>query len=763
MSRVRGCCPGPGVVFGLPIAESRSHIGRPRDLKLTRSCIEVPTRSVCPAVLAVAVLASTISVSARQDAVRFGGSPSQTVAIVPFVNLTGDRGDDWIGAGIAESLTTGLAGGYSVIVRVRVSDTGSEANGGSGDAPLEVGRRLGARYVVSGAYQRRGEVIRITGQFADVTTGTVVASAKVDGALDDLFSLQDRVVEELSGPSPRAAAARSPARVGPAVPDTAAVPAPATVVPTPAVGPPTASRPGGSSPAGTVADAGSSAGGEAALLAAIDGPPPPIAPEVVTRDERGRATVRAIKLAEGIQLDGELDEAVYHTVPAITGLIQQLPVEGASATEKTEAWIMFDDTNVYVSARVWDSAPEREWVANEMRRDTYQLRQNDNFTVFFDTFYDRRNGFNFYTNPLGARADQQVTNEGNPNSDWNPVWDVRTGRFDGGWTAEMEIPFKSLRYRSGSPQVWGVQLRRRIRRKNEEAYLTRLPISSGSGIFRVSAGGTLVGIEPPAASRNIEIKPYGIGGLTTDVNASPPKDGEGDGDFGIDVKYGITPNLTADFTYNADFAQVEVDEAAGEPDPLQPLLSREAGVLSGGTRHLRLRTGRHRRRRRVRRLRWPWPRQRANLVLQPAHRPARRSGGADPRWWSRHRQDRSVRRRRIEVSRPTTSRSPGPSRRTLPSSGSSATCSAVAAWVPSSRTGRSRSSATARARPMGWTPRSPSTTTSRCSATTPGRTHRGSLAKTPAIRGSLAMVATGTGCKSTISSLKRTSCRRWAS
>ena len=305
--------------------------------------------------------------------------------------------------------------------------------------------------------------------------------------------------------------------------------------------------------------------GENALLDAIDGPPPPVAPEVVTRDEQGRATVRAIKLSEGIQLDGQLDEAVYREVPAITDFIQQVPVEGAVPTEKTEAWIMFDETNVYVAARIWDSAPESEWVANEMRRDTSQLRQNDTFTVFFDTFYDRRNGFNFYTNPLAARADQQFTNEGNPNSDWNPVWDVRTGRFDGGWTTEMEIPFRSLRYRSGSPQLWGLQLRRAIRRKNEWVYLTRLPISAGggrgsSGIFRVSAAGTLVGMEPPPASRNIEIKPYGIGGLTTDVNASPPTDGDVDGDFGLDVKVGISQNLTADITYNTDFAQVEVDE-----------------------------------------------------------------------------------------------------------------------------------------------------------------------------------------------------------
>ena len=298
-----------------------------------------------------------------------------------------------------------------------------------------------------------------------------------------------------------------------------------------------------------------------AQLGLVDGPPPPLPPDVVSRDDRGRATIRAIKLTEGIRLDGQLDEPVYQTVSAITGLVQLMPDEGAPASEKTEAWIMFDSTNIYVSARVWDSAPPSEWVANEMRRDTNQLRNNDSFWVVFDTFYDRRNGVAFYTNTLGAIGDFAITNEGNPNSDWNPVWDVRTGRFEGGWTVEMEIPFKSLRYRPGPTQVWGVQLRRNIRRKNELAFLTPVPIAAGRrGIFRLSDAGTLVGLEVPGASNNLDIKPYGSAGLTTDVNASPPTRNAGDGDVGLDVKYGITQNLTADLTYNTDFAQVEVDE-----------------------------------------------------------------------------------------------------------------------------------------------------------------------------------------------------------
>ena len=539
----------------------------------------------------VACLVAAAPVTAQREVDRPPRAPApERVAILPFVNVSGAPGDDWIGAGIAETLAAELPGpsAFDVIGPELVAETIRVASvDGTGPAEhaiaLEVGRRLGARWVVSGGYQRLGDQLRITGRLVDVTTSTIVRAAKVDGAIDDLFTLQDRLATELingTGRDPGRAAARPASRARPTSPPLAdagratdegvwplsppirrsAPMPPAAAVATPPTAP---SR---------VVD-GSDPGEDSGIPSTvstnplvppgmIDGPPPPMPPEVMTRDEQGRTTIRAIKLTEGIRLDGRLDEQVYHTVPAITGLIQQVPDEGAPATEKTEAWIMFDERNVYVAGRVWDSAPPSAWVANEMRRDTSQLRQNDTFSVVFDTFYDRRNGVAFYTNPLGALADFQITNEGNVNKDWNPVWDLRTGRFEGGWTVEMEIPFKSLRYRPGPAQVWGVQLRRGVRRKNEWVYLTPLPISPGGlgGVSRVSDAATLVGLEVPGGSKNLEIKPYGIGGLTTDLTASPPKRDAGDGDFGVDLKYGITQNLTADFTYNTDFAQVEVDE-----------------------------------------------------------------------------------------------------------------------------------------------------------------------------------------------------------
>ena len=148
-----------------------------------------------------------------------------------------------------------------------------------------------------------------------------------------------------------------------------------------------------------------------------DGPAPPVAPAVVTRDESGRARVRAIPLSEPLRVDGRLDEAVYRDVPSVSDFVQQVPRERAPATERTEAWVMFDSSTLYISARCWDSAPPRQWIANELRRDTNQLRQNDTFGVILDTFHDRRNGFLFYTNPLGARAEQAVTDEGTLNPD----------------------------------------------------------------------------------------------------------------------------------------------------------------------------------------------------------------------------------------------------------------------------------------------------------------------------------------------------------
>jgi hypothetical protein len=287
-------------------------------------------------------------------------------------------------------------------------------------------------------------------------------------------------------------------------------------------------------------------------------------PRAITRDAEGHPTVRAFRLDDKIDVDGRLNERFYHATPPFDDLIQAVPVSRGVPSERTEVWIGFDATRLYVAARVWDALGEAGWIANEMRRDSTQLRANDSFGIYLDTYRDRRNAVGFFVNPIGGFAEVQLTNEGTPNFDWNPIWDVGTGRFDGGWTVEMAIPFRSLRYRPGVEQVWGIQIRRSVLRANEWSYLTAVPIqvagSGPNGVFRVSLYGDLVGIEAPPLGLNLEVKPYATSRLSTDRVVLPAVENDFLADAGLDLKYAITQNLTLDLTVNTDFAQVEVDE-----------------------------------------------------------------------------------------------------------------------------------------------------------------------------------------------------------
>jgi hypothetical protein len=362
----------------------------------------------------------------------------------------------------------------------------------------------------------------------------------------------------------------------------------------------------------------------------IDGPAPPTAPEVITRRADGQATVRAIKLTAPLKVDGVLDEDVYSREKPFGGLIQVAPSYGEAQTERSDVWILYDEKNVYLVCRCWDSAPPSEWIANELRRDTNGLRNNDHIGAMFDTFYDRRSGFGFYTNPLGARADYSIVDEGGSNTDWNPVWTSKTGRFDGGWTVEMAIPLKSIRYRAGNNQVWGIQLRRSVRRKNEWAYLTPVPrsLAGPQALNRVSAAGTLVGLDLPPAGLNLELKPYAVARMTTDRLLVPPVSNDFGSDIGGDARYSITPNLTADVTVNTDFAQVEIDEQQVNLTRFSLFFPKNATSSSRARRvRIRPRWRRHRRQRQHDRHAIP--------VLLASHWSQRRPRRADHCRWSR--------------------------------------------------------------------------------------------------------------------------------
>ena len=474
---------------------------------------------------------TTPLVAAPQD--RATREAVTCVAVLVFSNITGDAADDWMGVGIAETVASGLdAIGGLMVIRTGPSETGTRRTTDA-ESPIAIAQALNARWVVSGAYQRLGDRMRITAGLTDVETTVVVQSVIVDGIVDEFFSLQDRLVtqirEGLESPRDGGAAVRVSR-----VPNTAEPSIPAedeTTLArrrTPAI--------------------------------VIDGPAPPVPPAVVSRDTQGRMTMRAISLDAPLRLDGQLDERVYRDVAPVTDFIQQEPDEGAPATDQTELWVMFDADTLYISARCWSQEPDRI-VANEMKRDGYGIFGNETFSVLLDTFYDRRNGFNFVTNAVGGLFDAVITNERISNIDWNTVWDVGTSRFEQGWMVEMAIPFKSLRYRRGTSQVWGISVQRNVASKNERSYLTPVPAALGiNGSYRVSASAALVDLELPMSGARLELKPYAISDVTTDLNAAPAMLNQLAGSAGFDVKYGLTSGLTADFTYNTDFAQVEVDE-----------------------------------------------------------------------------------------------------------------------------------------------------------------------------------------------------------
>ncbi|MEN9593134.1 MAG: hypothetical protein RJA21_1610, partial [Gemmatimonadota bacterium] len=216
---------------------------------------------------------------------------------------------------------------------------------------------------------------------------------------------------------------------------------------------------------------------------------------VMTRTPDGRVSVRVSRITERVTLDGTLSEAVYGRVAPFTGFVQQEPNEGAPATEKTEAWIFFDDENIYVAARLYESEPSRR-VMSDMRRDAPNMYNNDHLAVIFDTFNDRRNGFGFSTNRIGGLFDFSATNE-QPSSNWNALWTAKAQDFDGGWTVEIKIPFRSIRF-AGGAETWGVNMRRMVRWKNETSFLSGVPRAWGRrALNKVSDAAVMTGIETP--------------------------------------------------------------------------------------------------------------------------------------------------------------------------------------------------------------------------------------------------------------------------
>ena len=273
-------------------------------------------------------------------------------------------------------------------------------------------------------------------------------------------------------------------------------------------------------------------------------------------------------------LDGDvLNDPVWEGVTPATGFRQTAPDEGRPASERTEVRVVFTDDTIYFGVVCYDRDPGAI-IVTDSRRDS-SLADSDSFQLILDTFLDRQNGFVFGTSPSGQEYDGQLVNEGAGGSgmgrggtsfgagggfnlNWDGVWQVRTATSDIGWSAEFAIPFRTIRFPAGRAQTWGVNFQRNIRRRNELAYWAPLPRQFD--LFRVSLAGRLAGVEAPEGLwRTLQITPYVVGEAVQ--HAGPDARGTTMlGDFGGDLKYGVTSGVALDLTANTDFAQVEVDQ-----------------------------------------------------------------------------------------------------------------------------------------------------------------------------------------------------------
>ena len=404
--------------------------------------------------LLLVALPAALAAQGPAGAERLVPQPGERVAVLPFVNISGMPMDDWIGSGFAETVAVDL----ERVANLAAVDSGDAR----GLLPREVGRLLGTPWVVSGAYQRVGDRVRITARLVHVETGTISRTANVTGQLRELFTLQDRIAAAMAEDGPAAVAEQA-------------------VIPPPPPAPPGIVLPERARPARPAAAPGAAGFAPPVAAGMIDGPPPPVLPEILNRDANGRATMLAIRLSEELDLDGSLDEAVYDEFGSASGFVQQFPIEGAPATEETEVWVFYDDENVYVAARCWDSAPEDQWVADEMQRDSFQLiQQRHGSVVAFDTFYDRRNGMAFMVNPLGGFFDYEISDEGNART--------TTGTRSGTCARAASRAAGRSRYRCPSSRCASSRGGRSsgassssasMRRKNETSHLTPVPDCGG--------------------------------------------------------------------------------------------------------------------------------------------------------------------------------------------------------------------------------------------------------------------------------------------
>lgn len=289
--------------------------------------------------------------------------------------------------------------------------------------------------------------------------------------------------------------------------------------------------------------------------------PVPAAAGQLPEAEGQRPTIAAVRLesSERMTVDGRLDEAAWQRAAPIIEFAQSDPRNGEPATERTAIRILFDRSSLYIGAELDDSNPEQV-LGRQMFRDG-TLDADDRLMWVLDPFNDQWSGYFFETNPAGALSEAQLVAASNANVGaalnraWDGIWLARVQRHDRGWTVEVEIPFRTLNF-DPAGRAWGANFQRTVRRKNEDSYWTGW--RRNQGLLDLTSAGQIVGISDVGQGYGLDIRPYVVGNYR-DVSR-----GGGSatytGDAGLDLFYGLTPQVNTNLTINTDFAQTEVDD-----------------------------------------------------------------------------------------------------------------------------------------------------------------------------------------------------------
>jgi hypothetical protein len=261
-------------------------------------------------------------------------------------------------------------------------------------------------------------------------------------------------------------------------------------------------------------------------------------------------TTRIERATGPITIDGLLDDPAWRDAPSFDAFIQADPIAGATPSQPTRVWLAYDDENLYLGIRLFDEQPD-EIVVRQMQRDASQ-QPDDRVSIVIDPFGKQREGYFFQVNAAGAKRDGLIDQGDRLRTEWDGIWDAKATIDGRGWIAEVAIPFKTIAF-APDAEAWGLNIERVIRRADEGARWAT-PVR-GRGITDVGIAGRLVGLEGLERGAGVDIKPF----FTFTAGGGEAFEGQPDYDVGGDVVFQITPDLTATFTVNTDFAATEVD------------------------------------------------------------------------------------------------------------------------------------------------------------------------------------------------------------